>query len=60
MKLTIVENLKFKKSRESEKQAFKTIKTQVQQKQKKHACRFVLGRHIATNNKNKKTKRRKY
>ena len=55
-----MKNLKFKKSRESEKQAFKTRKAQVQQKQKKHACRFVLGRHIATNNKNKKTKRRKY
>ena len=38
----------------------KEIKTQVQQKQKKRACRFVLGRHIATNNKNKKTKRKKY
>ena len=29
-------------------------------KTKKHACRFVFGRPIATNNKNKKTKRRKY
>ena len=55
-----MKNPKFKKSRESEKQAFKTRKAQVQQKQKKHACRFVLGRHIATNNENKKTKRRKY
>ena len=54
MKWKIVKNPKFKKSRQSEKQAFKTRKAQVQQKQKKHACRFVLGRHIATKMKTKK------